>query len=115
MGSRPTVDQKSLKNLCCNSGSRSAARASPAPGVKPRAPSPLSPTKISRTEEKRTLGNLNDRLAAYIERVRTLELENNRLEQQVTTIEETNSKEIISVRHMYDKELNQVTIVQSNL
>lgn len=87
--------------------SRSAARASPAPGVKPRAPSPLSPTKISRTEEKRTLGNLNDRLAAYIERVRTLELENNRLEQQVTTIEETNSKEIISVRHMYDKELNQ--------
>ena len=89
--------------------------ASPAPGARQRPPSPLSPTKMSRTQEKRELGALNSRLAAYIERVRTLEVDNNRLEQQMTTIEETNSKEIISVRHMYDKELNQVTIVQSNL
>ena len=39
-------------------------------------PSPLSPTKISRTEEKRVLGYLNIRLASYI-------LNLKRLEQQV--------------------------------
>ena len=63
---------------------------------------------MSRTQEKRELGALNSRLAAYIERVRTLEVDNNRLEMQMTTIEETNTKEIISIRNMYDKELSQV-------
>ena len=53
---------------------------------------------------------LNSRLAAYIERVRTLEVDNNRLEQQMTTIEETNTKEVISIRNMYDKELSQVHV-----
>ena len=38
---------------------------------------------FSRTEEKKVLGQLNSRLAAYIEKVRSLELENGRLEQQV--------------------------------
>ena len=37
----------------------------------------------SRTEEKRQLGFLNDRLAAYIDRVRSLELENNTLNRKV--------------------------------
>jgi len=88
--------------------SRTSARASPAPsGPRPRPPSPLSPTKISRTEEKRQLGHLNDRLAAYIDRVRSLELENSRLEQQVMSIEETTTREVTSVRGMYDKELSQ--------
>jgi hypothetical protein len=48
-----------------------------------RSPSPLSPTKISRTKEKRVLGNLNNRLVSYIEKVCNLEVENGRLEQQV--------------------------------
>ena len=107
--------------------SRTSARGSPAPSApRPRPPSPLSPTKISRTEEKRQLGHLNDRLAAYIDRVRSLELENSRLEQQVLqlevcealvnvllylqvmSIEETTTREVTSVRGMYDKELSQV-------
>jgi len=87
--------------------SRRSARESPAPGPRPRPPSPLSPTKITRTEEKKQLGQLNDRLAAYIENVRRLELENGRLEQQVTSIEETNTREVTSVRNLYDKELAQ--------
>ena len=41
--------------------SRRSARESPAPGPRPRPPSPLSPTKITRTEEKKQLGQLNDR------------------------------------------------------
>ena len=85
----------------------------------------------SRTEEKKVLGQLNSRLAAYIEKVRSLELENGRLEQQVkpqpnefmpnvtilaeskvskflqvSSIEETRTREITSVRGMYDKELS---------
>jgi len=87
--------------------SRRSVRDSPGPGVRPRQPSPLSPTKITRTEEKKQLGQLNDRLAAYIENVRRLELENGRLEQQVMSIEETNTREVTSVRNMYDKELSQ--------
>merc|ERR1719350_2041104 len=82
--------------------SRAGARASPAPGVKP-----LAPTKISRTQEKKTLGHLNDRLATYIHRVKELELMNNSLQQQVTTVEETNNKEIITIRGMYEQELSQ--------
>ena len=38
-----------------------------------------------------------------------MELENGRLEQQVSTIEETNTREVTSVRNMYDKELAQVS------
>ena len=51
-------------------------------------------------------------MAAYIENVRRLELENGRLEQQVMSIEETNTREVTSVRNMYDKELSQVNITR---
>ena len=40
--------------------------------------------KIFRTEEKRALGNLNDRLASYIDKVRSLEQDKGRLQNQVT-------------------------------
>ena len=33
---------------------------------------------------------------------------NNSLQQQVTTVEETNNKEIITIRGMYEQELSQV-------
>jgi len=78
-----------------------------APTTRPRSQSPLSPTKISRTEEKVALSGLNDRLASYIDRVRSLELENSRLEHQMTSIEETTTTEVTRVRSMYDKELAQ--------
>jgi len=87
--------------------SRVGATSTPTMSQRTRSPSPLSPTKISRTEEKRTLQGLNDRLASYIDRVRSLELENSRLEQQVSTIEETTTTEVTRVRAMYDKELSQ--------
>ena len=72
---------------------------------KERDTSPLSPTKISRTEEKKQLGHLNDRLAAYIDRVRSLELENGKLEKQMFSFEETSTREITTMRSAYDKEL----------
>ena len=45
--------------------------------------------------------------------MRRLELENGRLEQQVSSIEETNTREVTSVRNMYDKELSQVKYYQT--
>lgn len=67
--------------------------------------SPLSPTRISRLQEKADLQNLNDRLAAYIDRVRQLELENNRLNVQVETIQENVQKEVVSMKSLYEQEL----------
>ena len=48
-----------------------------------------------RTEEKKTLGNLNDRLAQYIDRVRSLELDNGKLATQVCTLYMSNKTILI--------------------
>lgn len=64
----------------------------------------MSPTRLSRIQERAELQNLNDRLAAYIDRNRQLENENSKLKVQVKkTIE---SREIHSVKKMYESELN---------
>lgn len=55
---------------------------------------PLSPTRISRLQEKEELRALNDRLAHYIERVRALELENDRLLLRVSEKEEVITREV---------------------
>lgn len=72
------------------------------PGRRARA---ASPARITRQEEKSQLQNLNDRLAAYIDRIRNLETENNRLLVQVRSTEETVSREVSSVKSMYENEL----------
>lgn len=69
---------------------------------------PLSPTRISRLQEKKQLQHLNDRLAQYIERVRHLEIENSKLEVQLTTYHETKSKEVSNIRELYDAEVSQL-------
>lgn len=70
-----------------------------------RTRSPQSPTRVTRIQEKEQLQNLNDRLAAYIDKVRSLELDNNRLTQQVHSHEETVTREISSIKYMYEAEL----------
>lgn len=55
---------------------------------------PLSPTRISRLQEKEDLRHLNDRLAVYIDRVRSLELENDRLSLKVSEKEEVTTREV---------------------
>lgn len=67
--------------------------------------SPLSPTRLSRLQEKAELQSLNDRLAAYIDRVRHLEHENSRLNTQVETIQESVTKEVVSMKGLYEQEL----------
>lgn len=67
--------------------SRESSRAS-------AAKTPLSPARISRLQEKQELSALNDRLAVYIDRVRALELENDRLLVKVSEKEEVSTKEV---------------------
>ncbi|XP_019727317.1 lamin-B2 [Hippocampus comes] len=66
---------------------------------------PLSPTRISRLQEKQDLQHLNDRLAVYIERVRSLELENDRLLVKVSEKEEVTTREVSGLKHLYEAEL----------
>lgn len=65
-----------------------------------------SPARISRLQEKDQLTGLNDRLAAYIDHIRSLESENQKLHVQVQTFEETSQREISSIKDLYDKELS---------
>lgn len=70
------------------------------------ATSPLSPTRLTRLQEKEQLCHLNDRLAQYIERVRTLETENQRLSLQIRNSEEIVVRERNNVRGVFEAELS---------
>ncbi|XP_036442609.1 lamin-B2 [Colossoma macropomum] len=69
------------------------------------AATPLSPTRISRLQEKEELRHLNDRLAVYIDRVRALELENDRLMVKVSEKEEVTTREVSGIKSLYEAEL----------
>lgn len=56
-------------------------------------------------QEKEELMNLNDRLAAYIDKVRHLETENSRLYTQVRSTEEVVKREVTNVKSLYESEL----------
>uniref|UniRef100_UPI00358E8F79 lamin-B1-like isoform X2 n=1 Tax=Myxine glutinosa TaxID=7769 RepID=UPI00358E8F79 len=67
--------------------------------------SPLSPTRVTRQQEKEDLRNLNDRLAVYIDKVRSLEAENGLLMLKVSESEEVSTREVSGVKAMYEHEL----------
>uniref|UniRef100_A0A3B5MQ90 Uncharacterized protein n=1 Tax=Xiphophorus couchianus TaxID=32473 RepID=A0A3B5MQ90_9TELE len=66
---------------------------------------PLSPTRITRLQEKQQLRDLNDRLAVYIDKVRSLESENDVLHLQISEKEETRSRELGGLKALYETEL----------
>ncbi|XP_037548158.1 lamin-B1 [Nematolebias whitei] len=66
---------------------------------------PLSPTRITRLQEKQQLRDLNDRLAVYIDKVRSLESENQVLHLQISEKEEVRSRELSGVKALYETEL----------
>ncbi|XP_066199173.1 lamin-B2 [Saccopteryx leptura] len=66
---------------------------------------PLSPTRLSRLQEKEELRELNDRLAHYIDRVRALELENDRLMLKISEREEVTTREVSGIKTLYESEL----------
>lgn len=74
-------------------------------GGRASAATPLSPTRISRLQEKQQLRDLNDRLAVYIDKVRSLESENEVLHLQINEREEDKSREVTSLKALYETEL----------
>ncbi|NXW48630.1 LAML3 protein, partial [Nyctiprogne leucopyga] len=69
------------------------------------AASPLTPTRLSRLQEKEELQQLNDRLAAYIERVRALEADKSALQQRLAEQEAGSERELGGLRLCYEAEL----------
>ncbi|NXR04277.1 LAML3 protein, partial [Sagittarius serpentarius] len=67
--------------------------------------SPLSPTRLSRLQEKEELRQLNDRLAVYIERVQVLEAERSALQQRLAEQEAGSDRKLGSLRFCYEAEL----------
>ncbi|XP_053559003.1 lamin-B2 [Bombina bombina] len=82
---------------------RSAAASMHSPGR--GSSTPLSPTRITRLQEKEELRHLNDRLAVYIDRVRSLELENDRLMVKISEKEEVTTREVSGIKNLYESEL----------
>lgn len=66
---------------------------------------PLSPTRITRLQEKQQLRDLNDRLAVYIDKVRSLESENDVLHLKINEKEEVRSREVSGLKALYETEL----------
>ncbi|CAL8234964.1 unnamed protein product [Boreogadus saida] len=66
---------------------------------------PLSPTRITRLQEKRELSDLNDRLAVYIDKVRSLESENTVLHLQISEKRDETSREVSGLKALYETEL----------
>ncbi|KAK3562511.1 hypothetical protein QTP86_034765 [Hemibagrus guttatus] len=85
--------------------SRSGRRSAATPAAPGGSPSSVSPTRLSRMQEKEDLRQLNDRLANYIERVRQLENEKSSMRLLLEEKEETTSRELKNVRLLYETEL----------
>ncbi|CAH3169321.1 unnamed protein product [Porites lobata] len=77
----------------------------------PRTPAPserlgaASPIKMNRVQEKEELQHLNDRLAVYIDRVRSLEEANTKLTAEITMTKSRTKTEVETVKGMYESEL----------
>jgi len=94
-----------IKKTTKTSGSSTVVNPTSPMSQSPRPDRPLSPTMISRVQEKNELASLNDRLATYIERVRQLESENSRLSRIVQSKEETVTREVSGIKSLYESEL----------
>ncbi|XP_004595719.2 lamin-B2 [Ochotona princeps] len=84
---------------------RAAAMATPLSSRAGGPATPLSPTRLSRLQEKEELRELNDRLAHYIDRVRALELENDRLLLKISEKEDVTTREVSGVKALFEAEL----------
>lgn len=101
--STPTKSRRSVTQTTTTTFQSPIPSTSSSPRRGGRSP---SPARITRQQEKDQLCNLNDRLAAYIDRVRFLENENSRLSVQVRSSEETVTREVTNIKTLYEHELD---------
>ena len=87
-----------------SSGGRSSRSAPRSSGGSP-APSGVSPTRLSRVQEKEELQHLNDRLANYIQRTIELESQRSAMHLHLEEKEESTTREMSNVRRLYETEL----------
>jgi lamin B len=67
--------------------------------------SPVSPSRVSRLQEKEEMQNLNERLVIYIDTVRRLESENNRLQHTIQTYTENSVRDVADIKKLFETEL----------
>ena len=67
-----------------------------------------SMSRMTRKEEKSALEGLNNRLAGYIDKVRTLQNKNQTLYHQIRTFEEYKQVEIDDVKDLYEKQVEEL-------
>lgn len=103
--SPPSRGRRSEQRGPRTAAAAAAAMATPQPGRAGGPSTPLSPTRLSRLQEKEELRELNDRLAHYIDRVRALELENDRLQLKISEREEVTTREVSGIKTLYEAEL----------
>lgn len=102
MATKQTTRKVTTTVFSTSSGSETPGSSATSPRRRERPP---SPARTTRQQEQEDLQGLNDRLANYIDRVRHLESENNRLCTQIQSTEEVIKREVSSVKNLYETEL----------